>query len=156
MVSDLELEAGPGDHVGVRGCRVVHRQAHAKELLGGLVGQVAEMPLGNLAHLWSAELLEHREGTVRPELREAARHDQLRREIGIARGDGERDNAAERLAKDHRPFQPERLAEVGDVGNPVIEVPLRNVVAVAPPLPAMVEQHELRDVGQRRERRREA
>ena len=31
-----------------------------------------------------------------------------------------------------------------------------DVVAVAPPLPAMVEQHELRDVGQRRERVRQA
>ena len=73
----------------------------------------------------------------------------------MARRDRERDDAAERLSEDHRPLELERVAELDDVRHPAVEVPLRRIVAVAPPLAAMVEQDELRDVGQRRERVRQ-
>jgi hypothetical protein len=155
VVADLELETSPRDHVRVLRLRVVDGQRNAHELLGRLVRELAEVALGDLAHLGPAEALEHRKRAVGAELREAARHDQLRRQIGVARSGRKGDDAAERLSEDHRPFELERLAKLDEIQHPAVEVPLRRIVAVAPPLPAMVEQNELRDVGQRRERVRQ-
>jgi hypothetical protein len=73
----------------------------------------------------------------------------------MTRGGRECDYAAERLSEDHRPFELERLAELDDVLHPAVEIPLCSIVAVAPPLPTVIEQNELRDIGQRRERVRE-
>src|SRR6266508_2043973 len=91
----LRTEANASEHVRVQRRWVIERQAGHHEGLEVLLVRVAEEGLGDGPRFLAAEALEHRQSSVEPEARNAARYDELERQISVADGHAERDDAAE-------------------------------------------------------------
>src|SRR5919201_1545851 len=81
---------------------------------------------------------------------DAARDDQPRDQVRVADSDAESDDTAEGLAEDNGMLELERAAEVDHVLDPRGEVPPVRRAPVASALAAVVQENDLRGVGERR------
>ena len=140
-----------------RGLRVVegHRlrdPAHDELRLVVADGERVARHLGDLVAAGAAEQLDAA-FDVRLPLRGGAGEDELAGMLGMARGVGDGDEAAERLPHDDRLLDLERAAELEHVVAPLRERPRLARLALAAAVAAMVDVDDLRDVGELRERR---